>query len=159
VLFCYAMDLAIRDCHRADLDRVCQIEQTCFGSEHSLHRIALTQYFDLCEPAFAIAEVSSGLVGFAVGGMALHQECRDGWLLDVAVLPDFQGHGVGRAVCQRVLDRLASFGIRRVLATVAPDNQRSFKLLTKLGFHKNSDIADYFGPGERRLLMEWEGES
>jgi len=135
---------------------VCKIEQICYGTEHALHRIALTQYFDLCEPAFALAEVSSELVGFAVGGMALQKDFSEGWLLDIAVLPNFRRRGVGEAVCRRVIERLTGFGIRTVRATVAPDNQRSLSLLTRLGFHKSGDIPEYFGPGERRLVMEWE---
>lgn len=145
--------LSIRGCHRADLDVVCGIEQVCYGA-HALERIALTQYFDLYEPAFALAETSSEIVGFAVGGIALGSDCSIGWLLDVAVLPSFQGIGVGQAVCRRVLDRLTGFGIRTVRATVAPGNQPSLKLLGKLGFRALGDIAGYFGPGQSRLLME-----
>jgi ribosomal protein S18 acetylase RimI-like enzyme len=150
------MGLALRDCRRSDLDSVCKIEQICYGREHALPQIALTQYFDLFEPAFTLAELSSELVGFAVGGIALHKDFCQGWLLDIAVLPNFRGQGVGEAVCRRVLDRLTSFGIRSVHATVAPDNRRSFNLLTRLGFQKSGDVAEYFGPRERRLLMEWE---
>jgi ribosomal protein S18 acetylase RimI-like enzyme len=149
------MGLELRDCRRSDLEGVCKIEQICYGSEHALPRIALTQYFDLFEPAFTLAEASSELVGFAVGGIALHTDFCQGWLLDIAVLPNFQGQGVGEAVCRRVLDQLTSLGIRSVHATVAPDNRRSLKLLTRLGFQKSGDVAEYFGPGERRLLMEW----
>ena len=134
---------------------MCRIEQTCYGSAHALQRLALTQYFDLCGPAFALAELSSEVVAFAVGGIALGNDPRVGWLLDAAVLPGFQGRGVGQAVCRHVLDRLVSFGIRTVRATVAPDNERSFNLLGRLGFCVFDDIAEYFGPGKRRLLMEW----
>jgi len=147
--------LSIRDCRFADLDDVCLIEQTCYGSAQALQRVALTQYFDLYGPTFALAEVSSETVGFGVGGIALGNECRIGWLLDVAVLPNFQGHGVGQAVCRHLLDSLVKFGIRTVRATVAPDNERSVRLLRRLEFFVRDDIDEYFGLRQRRLLMEW----
>jgi len=146
---------SIRGCRPADLDEVCRIEQTCYGSAHALQRIALTQYFDLCGPAFALAEISSQVVGFAVGGIAVDNDCRIGWLLDVAVLPSFQGRGVGQAVCRYVRERLVNLGIRTVRATIAPGNEQSLKLLGNLEFSVLDDIAEYFGPGQRRLLMEW----
>jgi ribosomal protein S18 acetylase RimI-like enzyme len=147
--------LSIRACGRADLDAVCQIELKCFGDGHALPRIALTQYFDLFESAFALAEVSSEVVGFAVGGIAFGEGPRAGWLLDAAVLPNFQGRGVGQAICRYALDRLASAGIQKVRATVAPDNERSLSLLRRLGFAELGIVAGYFGPGQPRLLVEW----
>lgn len=147
--------LSIRGCRQADLDDVCRIEQTCYGSAHALQRIALTQYYDLCGPAFALAEISSEVVGFVVGGIAVDNDCRIGWLLDAAVLPTFQGRGVGQALCRHMLDRLVNLGIPTVRATVAPSNEHSLKLLRKLEFCVLDDIAEYFGPGQRRLLMEW----
>ena len=147
--------LSIRGCRSADIDDVCRIERTCFGDDHALPRIALTQYFDLFGPAFALAEISSEVVGFAVGGIALDDDPRLGWLLDAAVLPSFQGRGVGQTVCRHILERLVTFGIRTARATVAHDNERSVRLLRSLGFYAAGDIAGYFGPGLRRLVMEW----
>jgi ribosomal protein S18 acetylase RimI-like enzyme len=146
--------LSIRGCRPADLDRVCRIERTCHGSDNALRRIALTQYLELYGPAFALAELSSRIIGFAVGGVALSNDFRIGWLLDAAVQPDFQGHSVGQVICRHVLDRLLEYGVRTVRATVAPTNGPSLKLLQKLEFSMHDDIADYFGPGQRRLLME-----
>lgn len=144
----------IRDCRRGDLEPVCRIERDCHGISQALSRVALTQYFDLYAPAFVLAEASSEPVGFAIGGTSLDNDCRVGWILDVAVLPQFQGQGVGHALCQFVLERLAGFGVRTIYATVSPNNERSIKLLRKLGFLDVDEAPDYFGPGEARLVME-----
>jgi len=147
-------DLEIRACRRTDLDNVCKIEEICHGSAEAMRRVAFTQYFDLFAPAFILAETSSQAIGFAVGGMALGDQVCLAWLLDVATLPAFQGRGAGYAMSQRVLDRLIKAGAARIQATVAPGNDRSLKMLTRLGFHNIDDIPDYFGCGQRRFLME-----
>jgi ribosomal protein S18 acetylase RimI-like enzyme len=149
-----SFDLGIRDCRRSDLDNICKIEEICHGSAEAIRRVAFTQYFDLFAPAFVLAETSSQAIGFAVGGLALGDHVRLAWLLDVAILPAFQGCGAGYTISRRVLDRLIKGGAARIQATVAPGNDRSLKMLTRLGFHTIDDIPEYFGSGQRRFLME-----
>jgi ribosomal protein S18 acetylase RimI-like enzyme len=42
---------------------------------------------------------------------------------------------------------------RRWWLTVAPDNQVAVQLYQKLGFVSERYYADYYGPGEHRLLL------
>ncbi|MFH0783010.1 MAG: N-acetyltransferase [Pseudomonadota bacterium] len=144
----------IRDCLRSDLENVCQIEKVVFGTIEAIPRIAFTQYFDLFAPTFVVAESLHHVFGFSVGGIAIDNQVRLGWLLDIAILPGYQGSGIGRAMSQCIVDRLIQNGVTRVLATVAPENERSLKMLKKIRFQVIDDIPDYFGAGQSRLLME-----
>jgi ribosomal protein S18 acetylase RimI-like enzyme len=149
---------AIRSCDRQDLDAIASIEQTCFGAAGALSRIALTQYFELGGSAFAVAESSEKIIAFAIGAMATGSSMPVGWVLDVAVLPDFQTRGVARDLGAHVINRLVELGAQRIRATVSPANRRSLNLLTRIGFDVVDDVADYFGPGERRFIMERRGK-
>lgn len=151
--------LDVRRCNRRDLSSVEAIERACFGIAGALPRVSLTQYFDLCEEAFLVGEIESQVVAFAIGGIATGRHGQIGWILDVAVFPGHQRKGIGLVLCERVCESLRSVGALRVRATVAPDNLASQGMLSRLGFAIVDEMADYFGPGEARLVVEraWRG--
>ena len=60
---------------------------------------------------------------------------------------------------REVLNEFRRRGIRRVLATVSPDNLPSQRAQQALGFRHVSREADYLGPGEDRLVMEWRDDT
>lgn len=145
--------MRIRECRASDLPAVRAIEEACYGLAEALPLIALKQYQELCGEGFIVCDSESGLAGFAIGGIALEDRER-GWILNVSVLPDFQKRGIGQALCENLLSTLDRNGMKTVRATVSPDNSRSLKMLGRFGFEVIDDLADYFGPGQRRLLIE-----
>ena len=144
----------IRECRRSDLEDVLRVERTCYGDADALNYIALMQYFDLFSDAFGVAESSSRVIGFSIGGITTSSNLKLGWLLNVAILPDFQGNKVGPVICRYVIDRLKKGGVTLIRATVSPYNTRSFNMLQNLAFSIIDDIPSYFGIGQRRFLME-----
>jgi ribosomal-protein-alanine N-acetyltransferase len=147
-------NICIRVCRESDLPAVQEIEEACFGAVNALPLIALTQYRELCGSAFAIAEAASRVAGYAAGAVALGEGMELAWILGVAVSPDFQGRRIGSMLCANVVATLSEFGVRRVRATVAPDNAHSLKMFGQLGFAVVADCANYFGPERRRLIVE-----
>lgn len=147
-------DFAIRDCRRGDLEAVYGIEKACYGDD-ALDRIALTQYLDLFAQVYLVAEQAEEIVGFVIAGATLGDAPRLGWILDVAVRPSHQGRGIAPAMCRRAMDELERREIRTVRATVAPQNERSLRTFARLGFHVVEAVEDYFGPDEKRLVVEW----
>lgn len=77
---------------------------------------------------FALAE------GVPVGvyELDLSGECPE--IAGLAILPDFQGKGLGRALLSAVLGELAALGYARCHLLVATDNERAFSLYRKTGF-------------------------
>jgi|SRR5579863_3095622 len=143
----------IRPCLRSDLRAVRAIEEASYGAADAFPLIALTQFLDLCGAGFVVCELESRLAGFAIAGTAL-EDRELGWILNVAVASGFQGRRIGPALCENLLSFLRRQGVKRVRATVAPDNGRSLKMLQGQGFVIVDDLPDYFGPGQSRLLME-----
>ena len=144
----------VRGCRASDLKSVYEIEKTCHGTTGALPILALTQYKDLFGSGFLVGESASQIIGFAIGGIALGEGAKLAWVLDVAVLPSFEGRHVASTLCEHLLTVLESCEVLTVRATVAPENVRSLKLFRRLGFSVIDDIPDYFGPRERRLLLE-----
>ncbi|MFT3683759.1 MAG: GNAT family protein [Phycisphaerales bacterium] len=82
--------------------------------------------------------------GLMIGGAALNNVARGvfqnadmGW----GIRSDFEGKGYAFELCSAVLDFAfalppAGLGLHRVQANVMPDNERSLRLTTRLGFRR-----------------------
>ena len=73
------------------------------------------------------------------------------YLSGLAIMPEFQGHGIGREVIARLLDELKD--IKRIDLVTHPDNERAIKLYESFGFVVESRKENYFGDGEPRLVL------
>src|SRR5579863_4780385 len=114
-------DIHIRGCKPSELHAVHAIELACFGVADALPLIVMRQYHELCGAGFVVGETPAELVGFAIAGATL-EDRELGWILDVSVAPSHQGRGIGQSLCANLLATAAGNGVRRIRATVAPDN-------------------------------------
>lgn len=85
---------------------------------------------------------------------AFRQGSNQAWILSLAVRPQYRQLGLGKRLMEAGLRGLAAAGAREVLLSVSPDNQRAIALYEGLGFAVDTEVRDYFGPGETRLLMK-----
>ncbi len=90
-------------------------------------------------------------------GFALYQQVADeATLLNIAVLPEAQGRGVGGRLLQGLLERLAALGARRLLLEVRRSNSRAIALYRRHGFVEDGVRSAYYPAAEGRedaLLM------
>ncbi len=63
---------------------------------------------------------------------------EDCWLEDLFVRDSARGHGLGRALVQRVLERAAERGCRRVELDTTEDNRTAIGLYESVGFSASS---------------------
>ncbi|ADL08593.1 GNAT family N-acetyltransferase [Thermosediminibacter oceani] len=57
-----------------------------------------------------------------------------GWIETIGVYPDFQGHGIGKALLKKSVDILRASGAEEIRLFVIDVNQRAYKLYKKFGF-------------------------
>jgi ribosomal protein S18 acetylase RimI-like enzyme len=92
-------------------------------------------------PQSSAADLSSGktlgsvcthdnrIVGFCTG------DVHEGEILVLAVLPDYEGHGIGKRLLSRVIDRLHAAGARQIwLAASADPTVRAHGFYRVLGW-------------------------
>jgi len=134
---------------------VAELERAAFAQD-ALPLVALVQYLALAQELFVVVEGAAGLLAY--GAAAIAADARTGWLLSAAVAPEARGQGVGGALTRELVARLQARGVVEVLATVAPHNTASRRMLSAAGLTVQAELPDYFGPGEHRLLMRWTSE-
>ena len=79
-------------------------------------------------------------------------------ILNVAVSPDHQGCGIGRALLTELEQRLRQQGVTEVLLEVRPSNAPAIALYTSLGFIQVGRRPNYYlNPREDALILkkEW----
>ncbi len=102
-------------------------------------------------------EPSYDLLAYALGGVApprtAHHDQPVGWVLAMATAPAARGQGLARALLEHLVEGLEQLGVAEVLLTVAPHNRDARALYESEGFGFVEHVADYFGPGEDRLIL------
>ena len=84
-----------------------------------------------------VAEEQGVLVGAALAGWDGHR----GWLYHVAVHPDRQRQGVGRALVTHILETLAARGCRKVNLQVVTSNRGVVPFYEALGFRVEERVS------------------
>ncbi len=75
---------------------------------------------------FAAAFVNEEIVGI---GRLISDGVSDGCIQDVAVIPDFQGHGIGRAIVKLLVDEALKLGIDWIQLIATPGNEKFYESL------------------------------
>lgn len=95
----------------------------------------------LSKSAFAtVAENASGIIGYQISTVS----STSGHMARLAVLPDWQGVGVGYCLVQNLLDRFHLWGILRVTVNTQADNIPSLALYKKIGFQLEDEAYPVF---------------
>ena len=89
---------------------------------------------------FLVAEAR----GVAIGYVIAHRAADEGEILNLGVTPARRGHGVGRALVERVLALLAASDVRAVYLEVRESNAVARRLYRSLGFAEVARRAGYY---------------
>ena len=81
--------------------------------------------------------------GAIVGSVLCGHDGRRGYLYHVAVLPEFRGRGIGRALVDSALQALAAEGIHKSAVIVFKDNGLGNPFWEALGWERRDDL-NYF---------------
>ncbi|UTH75209.1 GNAT family N-acetyltransferase [Chromobacterium sp. IIBBL 290-4] len=144
--------MKLRQATHADLAAVFAIEQAVFG-EHVYPDFFFRQALDLWPSWFWLAvDQADQPAGYLLG--APSQDPAHLWVLSLALLPACRGQGAGKALLQAAMQAMQPRAAS-IRLTVDPANP-AVGLYRRLGFAEIGREPHYFGPGEARLLMEWQ---
>ncbi|XVH32661.1 ribosomal protein S18-alanine N-acetyltransferase [Haloferacaceae archaeon DSL9] len=144
-----AVEFAIRRAERADLLAIHRIEKTVFDQPwpYSAFETFLEQ------AGFLVATVDSAIVGYVVADVTPNFGRDLGHVKDLAVHPDAQGMGIGRALLQRALLVLSTEGAAMVKLEVRESNDPAQALYYDEGFRPMRRIPRYYSDGEAAVIM------
>jgi ribosomal protein S18 acetylase RimI-like enzyme len=86
---------------------------------------------------FLLAEDAGKLVGVVMGAW----DGRRGWINHLAVSPDHQRQGIGRALVDELENRLSRKGAKKVNAQIYRSNTRSVDFFRSVGYEIHSDLV------------------
>lgn len=107
----------------------------------------ITRKMQVNPELFLVAEAADGrILGTVMGGYEGHR----GWINYLAVSPDCQGQGIGRALMAAVETRLATLGCAKINLQVRSSNRAVIQFYGHLGYH----IDDVISLGKRLIRDE-----
>ncbi|HOC07199.1 MAG: GNAT family N-acetyltransferase [Bacillota bacterium] len=140
----------IRKLEPEDFHYLLTIEGECFSQGYSRYFLKMIPVLFGNTSYIAIeGQCPQGYVA-----AAFRQGSRQAWILSLAVRPRYRQLGIGKRLMQAGLRGLAAAGAREVFLSVSPGNQGAISLYLGLGFTVDTEVRDFFGPGETRLLMK-----
>lgn len=141
--------LVVRPAGTHDLAAVTALDARAYGGA-GYGPYVVRQLHDLAPEALLVAETDAGIAGYCAAAVGTDGR---GWILSLAVDPDARGQGLGRALMVAALEALRGLGAHPIELTVAPTNTSACALYRSLGFVDERLEADYYGPGEDRLVL------
>jgi ribosomal-protein-alanine N-acetyltransferase len=139
---------------KEDLATVHEIDRQAFGGIAN-DFVTIRQMFDTAGKCFFVGQDKGKLVGYSSGCRQFGTD--DGWLLDLAVLPTSQGAGFGRKLAIKVISTLINAGVGTIRLVVQPENN-AIRLYEKLGFIEEYRESNYYGTGERMVMVIQNGK-
>ena len=129
------------------LDGVEKIEKTCFA--HPWSREDLKNQIALDTSHFLVATVDGNVAGY----MGLQIFGGEGYVTNVAVLPEYRKQGIAESLIREQMKNKMSF----ITLEVRESNLPAISLYTKFGF-KNVGIRPnfYSAPTENAIIMTYE---
>jgi len=149
----YAPSCRLRPLASADFDRVLQLERTLFGAGAWTYGMladelaALGRWYIVAEPAGPDAVAVYGVGPKPVVGYAgLWFDGDVAQVMTIGVDPQYQRHGVGRALLEALVGRARKLRADAVLLEVRVDNGPALALYERLGFERIGLRKRYYQP-------------
>lgn len=133
-----ARKLHIRAAQPEDIDALCNIDAQCFSARPEMAaRLSVlihdAQYF------IAVAEFDNTIIGKA----HIYWKGSAAMLSDIAILPNFQGQGLGSELLASLISKCLKEGYSRQILDVETQNAHALKLYQQYGF-ATFDAHDYW---------------
>lgn len=138
------MEIIIENMKTEHINEVENIEKICFV--HPWLKADLEQQLNLDTSHFAVATVDGKVVGY----MGLQIFCGEGYVTNVAVLPDFRRNGIAKKLIEYQLQNDMSF----ITLEVRESNLPAIKLYESCGFENVGTRPKFYSnPTENAIIM------
>jgi len=101
---------------------------------------------EACPEGILVAEIDGQVVGYITS--RIDQESKIGWIPNIAVLPEYQGRGIGKALMERALNYLREQGMEMAKIETLEQNEIAKRFYPKIGFVEVARQIHYVMPLE-----------
>lgn len=129
--------LKLRTMQEDDIDRVLAIESSCYGYPWS--KGIFQDCLRVGYPAW-LMELDGQAIGFGVMSIA----AGEAHILNICVLPEYQGRGVGRKILTRLVSLAKSHAVEKVFLEVRDSNRVAQLLYESEGFEVIGQRRGYY---------------
>lgn len=152
------MTFTLRPFESSDLEQVLNINRMCLPENYTgfffldLHR-RFPETFLVAEDngtviGYIMCRIETGLPNFKIIGIT-----KKGHVISIAVLPQHQHQGVGRALIQEAMEAMLRYKAKECVLEVRASNTSAVNLYKKLEFEIIRTLHGYYADGEDAYLM------
>ncbi|MBK8574171.1 MAG: ribosomal protein S18-alanine N-acetyltransferase [Elusimicrobia bacterium] len=133
---------------REDVPALLEIERASFATPWTLGEIE--EELDKPLARVWVAEVGARVAAFGIQWFVV----GEAQLANIAVHPDFRGHGLGKQMMNRLLSEAQSEGMEKMTLEVRTGNTAAIELYRLLGFVETSRRPHFYEDQDEAILME-----
>ncbi|HBR86046.1 MAG TPA: ribosomal-protein-alanine N-acetyltransferase [Firmicutes bacterium] len=141
--------ISIRAIASGDIGAILSLERARIGD--SLGLVELEQAVKGAGYLCWVATADERLVGYILCSLT----SGEAELYSIAVAPDHEGRGIGRALMDEAFKELKAHGAQKILLEVEVGNERAYRLYLRQGFKEYRRRKGYYG-GVDAICMERE---
>ena len=142
----------------SDLDGVIRINRECLPENYTaLFFINLYKRFP---GTFIVAEADGEIVGYimcrietGIPSFKLLGITKKGHVISIAVLPSYQGKGIGYALIREATQAMVNYNAKECYLEVRESNLPAIYLYNKLGFETARTLRNYYADGEDAFVL------
>ncbi|MCM2130512.1 GNAT family N-acetyltransferase [Larsenimonas rhizosphaerae] len=139
------MTASVRLATPDDLDRLWQLETTCFSDDDD--RFSRRQLRYLLTRAKAITLVCGDETLWGYATLLIRRASGFGRIYSLCVAPDARGQGGGEALLEALEAQAQSLGLDQLRLEVRVDNDRALRLYQRRGYDRTAWLDDYYSDG------------
>lgn len=142
-------ELTFREMAPEDADAVEIVEKACFAipwSRESFWKAAANE-----DTVYLLALIGERVIGY-VGCWISYEE---GQITNVAILPEFRGHGVATRLFGEVIELVKAKGVTAMTLEVRPSNTPALALYAHYGFQAAGRRPHYYHDNGEDAIIMW----
>ena len=132
-----------------DIDRIAEMEKLCFPEDPWSREMVATEFSGLNPTRYYAAEEDGQIVAYA-GIWVIPPE---GYITNVAVLPECRRKGIASAVLRQMIDESLAEGVTDITLEVRVSNAPAIALYKTFGFEEAGIRPKYYQDKEDALIM------
>ncbi|MBW6537604.1 MAG: GNAT family N-acetyltransferase, partial [Mariniphaga sp.] len=147
------MKTIIRESEINDLDFLEELEKSCFPKFQQSTRRVIRYSITSPLQKVIIAEIENGKGKKPVGSATFYLYAKTLRIFSIAVLPEFQGQGIGKQLLEHAINIGRSRKINRISLEVRKSEDQLVQFYQNAGFKIKEELSDYYMKEEHGLRL------